>query len=344
MATRRVLTGMRTTGALHLGHYVGALKNWKEIQDGGEYECFFLLADVQALTTHVGKPEMLTQSVHEVVLDWLSVGLNPSLPRVHFVLQSQIAHRHELSILLSMVTPYSMLMRNPTLKAELEAQEDATIGFMTYPADQAADIYCVCPTPPQLGDEVLVPTGDDQSPILELAREIARRFNRIYGPVFTPCGMLFGEVGRLPGIFGTGKMSKSAGNTINLSDDTATVADKVKRMVTDPTGENPRMRATDPGVVEGNPVFIYHDAFNPNTAEVDELKERYRNGRVSDREVKLSLTRVINEFLDPIRERRASLEGMDIREIVVDGTNVASGNCTIVVERMRELMHLQYPT
>lgn len=343
MATRRVLTGMRTTGALHLGHYVGALKNWKEMQDRGEHECFFLLADVQALTTHAEKPQVLVQSVQEVVMDWLSVGLDPSLPNVHFVLQSQIAHRSELSILLCMVTPHALLMRNPTLKTELDSQSDATVGFMMYPVDQAADIYCVSPTPPEDGDELLVPTGDDQSPILELTREIGRRFNKAYGRVFVPCGSLFGDVGRLVGTDGQAKMSKSLGNTINLSDDVAAVAEAVRRMKTDPTGLNPRLRATDPGVVEGNPIFLYHDTFNSDLEEVDDLKERYLAGRVSDQEVKARLVVAINDFLDPIRDRRAQFADADLREIVAAGTEVASKNSTIVIERVRELMHLQYP-
>jgi tryptophanyl-tRNA synthetase len=337
MTSKRVLTGIRPTGPLHLGHYVGALKQWVEIQESGRYECFFLVADVQALTTHADHPELLMKSVREVVLDWLSVGLDPLLPNVHFVLQSQVSQRYELSALLMMIAKYGEVMRNPTLKTELDTQPNATMGFMTYPVDQVADIYMVSPVPPQKGDQVLVPVGEDQVPHLEYARVLARRFNQSYGKVFVPCDPLVGQIGRLVGTDRGTKMGKSTNNAILLSDSADTVAKKVQRMFTDPT----RVRADMPGDTENNPVFIYHRAFNTNTAEVLELTKRYQAGKVSDVEVKQRLTVALNAFLDPIRQRRATYEQMNITEILRAGTAVASAECSKVV---REYMKLGYPT
>lgn len=339
MSRKVVLTGMRTTGALHLGHYVGALKNWLAIQNSGKYECYFLLADVQALTTHADRPELLTQAVKDAVLDWLSVGLDPTLPNVHFVLQSQVIGRADLSILLGMVAKYSEVMRNPTLKAERKRLKTETIGFIYYPVDQAADIYMVSPTPPQEGDEVLVAVGKDQEAHLELAREVARDFNRRYGKTFVPCSSLIGDIGTLVGTDGKKKMGKSEGNAILLSDDAETVNKKVRGMFTDRN----RVRADIPGDTRRNPVFIYHRAFNPNKAEVADLGRRYRAGQVGDVEVKDALARALNNFLDPIRERRAAFANADIAEIVMAGTDAASAACEPVIKRVRELMHLQFP-
>ena len=338
MARKVVLTGMRTTGSLHLGHYIGALKQWLEVQQTREYECYFLLADVQALTTHAHDPALLTQSVKEVTLDWLAVGLDPN--RSHFVLQSQVPERYELSALLMMIARFSEVKRNPTLKDELRLQHDASMGFMAYPVDQAADIYMVSPTPPEDGDELLVPVGQDQVPHLEYSRVLARRFNESYGPVFVPCKALIGEIGRLVGTDGKDKMSKSLGNTVNLSDDAATLQQKVRSMFTDPN----RVRADMPGETENNPVFIYHRAFNANPAEVAELTERYQHGRVGDVEVKAKLIKALDEFLDPIRERRAQYEKVDIREILMDGTNAARAACAPVIQAVRSYMHLTFPS
>lgn len=336
---KRVLTGMRTTGELHLGHYVGALKEWRRIQDEGRHECFFLLADVQALTTHADNPALLTQSVKSVVIDWLSVGLDPQRDGINFVLQSRVPERYELSTAFMMIARYSEVMGNPTLKSELEKQEHATMGFISYPVDQAADIYMVSPTPPKAGDELLVPVGEDQVPHLEYSRVLARRFNKKYGRVFVPCQALVGEIGRLPGTNGTEKMGKSLGNAIFLSDDVDTVNEKVRGMITDKN----RVHATDPGETVANPVFIYLRAFDPDLAQVAELTERYQQGNVGDVEVKRVLARVLNEFLDPIRERRARYIGADIREAIIDGTNIARQACIPVIEQVREKMHLVYP-
>ena len=298
---KRILTGIRPTGALHVGHYVGALHNWIELQD--EYDCYFLIADYQALGDHFHDIDLIRDSVLQVTLDWLSVGLDPE--KSSFVIQSYVHEFAELTMLLSFITPLGMLERNPTLKGELDALpvERRSVGFYSYPMSQVADIL--------LPRAHLVPVGDDQSPHVEMTREVARKFNRMFGEVFPESKTLVGDVPRLSGTDGQGKMSKSRGNAIMLSDDADTVTKKVRGMFTDPN----RIRADIPGKVEGNPVFEYHDAFNPNTAQVDDFKARYREGNIGDVEVKLALAEAINNFLDPIREKRAHHEqNMDLVE------------------------------
>ena len=298
---KRILTGIRPTGALHVGHYVGALHNWIELQD--EYDCYFLIADYQALGAHFHDIDLIRDSVLQVTLDWLSVGLDPE--KSSFVIQSYVPEFAELTMLLSFITPLGMLERNPTLKGELDALpvERRSVGFYSYPMSQVADIL--------LPRAHLVPVGDDQSPHVEMTREVARKFNRMFGEVFPESKTLIGDVPRLSGTDGQGKMSKSRGNAIMLSDDADTVTKKVRGMFTDPN----RIRADIPGKVEGNPVFEYHDAFNPNTAQVDDFKARYREGNIGDVEVKLALAEAINNFLDPIREKRAHYEqNMDLVE------------------------------
>jgi len=298
---KRILTGIRPTGALHVGHYVGALHNWIELQD--EYDCYFLIADYQALGDHFHDIDLIRDSVLQVTLDWLSVGLDPE--KSSFVIQSYVPEFAELTMLLSFITPLGMLERNPTLKGELDALpvERRSVGFYSYPMSQVADIL--------LPRAHLVPVGDDQSPHVEMTREVARKFNRMFGEVFPESKTLVGDVPRLSGTDGQGKMSKSRGNAIMLSDDADTVTKKVRGMFTDPN----RIRADIPGKVEGNPVFEYHDAFNPNTAQVDDFKARYREGNIGDVEVKLALAEAINNFLDPIREKRARYEqNMDLVE------------------------------
>ncbi len=293
-AKKRILTGIRPTGALHVGHYVGALHNWVELQD--QYECYFLIADYQALGDHFHDIDLILDSVLQVTLDWLSVGLDPE--KSSFVVQSYVPEFAELTMLLSFITPLGMLERNPTLKGELDALpvERRSVGFYTYPMSQVADIL--------LPRAHLVPVGDDQAPHVEMTREVARKFNRMFGEVFPESETLIGNVPRLSGTDGQGKMSKSRGNAIMLSDDADTVTKKVRSMFTDPN----RIRADIPGRVEGNPVFEYHDAINPNTAQVDDFKARYRKGTVGDVEVKVALAEAINNFLDPIREKRAYYE------------------------------------
>jgi tryptophanyl-tRNA synthetase len=332
----KILTGIRTTGSLHLGHYVGALQNWKKLQDQNKYECFFLLADLQALTTHVQHPEMLEQAIYDIALDWLSIGLDPEKENVNFVLQSQVFSRYQLTVLLQMVAEYKRIMRNPTLKTELEKQTSASVGFMTYPVDQVADIFMVASD--NLKEKVLVPVGEDQLPHLEYANELAKKFNKKYQEIFPKCQGLVTEFPRLVGIDGQNKMSKSLGNSINLSDNSKTVREKVFKMYTDPN----RIRATDPGKVEGNPVFIYHDAFNPNQEEINDLKSRYRLGKVGDVEVKQKLYLALENFLNPIRERRLKFDKTYIRDVIYAGSKKAEINCQNITTKVKKAMGLTF--
>lgn len=328
MLKQRILTGIRPTGALHLGHYVGALENWVRLQD--EYDCFFLIADYQALGDHLDDIDGIRRSVIEVTLDWLAVGLDPQ--RSTFVIQSYIPEHAELTMLLSMLTPLGMLQRNPTLKEEMKelGTKNLSVGFFNYPVSEIADIL--------LPKAHLVPTGDDQLPHIEMTREIVRRFNRSYGQVFPEPQALVGRVPRLVGLDGQAKMSKSLDNCIYLGDDEESVNQKVMSMYTDPT----RIRATDPGHVEGNPVFMYHDAFNPNAEEVEELKERYRAGRVGDVEVKRRLATVLNAFLEPIRESRGYYKQhlALVRDALLGGTRYAKTIAEATMAEVRDSMRI----
>lgn len=325
---KRILTGIRPTGALHLGHYVGALKNWLELQY--EYDCYFLIADYQALGDHFEDIDLIRDSVLDVTLDWLAVGLDPE--RSSFVVQSYIPAHAELTMLLSFVTPLGMLERNPTLKSELDSLpvESRTVGFYNYPMSQVADIL--------LPRAHLVPVGEDQAPHVEMTREVARKFNRMFARVFPEPAALIGDVGRLVGTDGNAKMSKSKGNAIMLSDDADTVQKKVRSMFTDPN----RIRADIPGRVEGNPVFEYHDAFNPDIDQVDDFKSRYREGKVGDVEVKIALAEAINSFLDPIRERRDEFaEDMYyIEEVLMDGVERGRVIADETMMRVRDAMRI----
>jgi tryptophanyl-tRNA synthetase len=337
-----VLTGIRPTGPLHLGHYVGALKQWLEIQKQDGYDCYFLIADIQALTTHSEHPKLIEDAVRQVTLDFLAVGLDPNRDNVHFVLQSAIPELTELTVYLSMITPFSWMESNPTIKSEMsllqKSSESITTGFMYYPVSQAADILFVSPDPKLSETSVLVPVGEDQIPHLQDTNRIVRKFNRVYGECFVECEPLVGDIGRLVGIDGQTKMSKSLGNSISLSDDPETIRKIVMSMYTDPK----RIRATDPGTVEGNPVFIYHDAFNPNRELVEDLKARYRLGEVGDVEVKMYLNDALQKFLLPIRERRMKSENLDIRGILEKGTSEARVLAIETTERVRDFMHLNY--
>ena len=294
MANRkRILTGDRPTGPLHLGHYVGTLANRVRLQD--EYEVFLLVADYHALTRHVEKEHVVAtrQFTRDLVLDYLSVGIDPDKTTIY--VQSDVPSVCELHLLFSMLTTVPRLDRVPTLKEVMDAEniEQATYGLLGYPVLQAADILHV--------KAHLVPVGKDQASHLEVTREIARRFNFLYGEVFPEPDTLIGDVPTLLGTDGKAKMSKSLGNAIMLSDDAKTVEQKVRGMYTDPT----RIRADIPANPEGNPVFQYHDAFNPNKNEVEDLKARYRTGKVGDVEVNKKLAVALDNFLEPIRERRA---------------------------------------
>ncbi len=330
MKKGRLLTGDRPTGKLHLGHYVGTLANRVRLQD--EYDCFFLLADYHILTTRLDNLGEIEQNIREIVLDYLSVGIDPE--RSTIVLQSAVPQIPELALISSMLVPVPRLQRVPTLKEvmrDLHIQQPSA-GLLNYPVLQAADILSV------RGE--VVPVGKDQASHLELTREIARRFNETFGPVFPEPETIIGEVGTLPGTDGKAKMSKSVGNVIYLSDDAEAVTQRVMRMYTDPK----RIHPTDPGTVEGNPVFVYHDAFNANTAEVDDLKARYRAGKVGDVEVKRRLAQALNAFLDPLRERRArySARPAYIEEIVVEGSRKARVIAQETLECAREAMQMSY--
>lgn len=336
MARQRILTGMRPTGPLHLGHYVGALENWLELQH--EYDCYFLIADYQALGDHIDDIERIRRSVIDVAVDWLSVGLDPE--QSPFVVQGYVPEHAELTLYFSMLTPKSWLDRNPTLKSEMQQLEDShetiTMGFFNYPLSQAADIL--------LPKANLVPVGEDQLPHIELTREIARRFNRQYGPIFPEPQAKVGRVPRLLGLDGQAKMSKSLDNAIYLSDDAKTVQKKVRRMVTDITGQHPRLSPTDPGIVENNPVFLYHDVFNPDAEEVADLKQRYEHGKVSDGEVKDKLVAALNAFLDPIRDRRAQILERPgyAAEVLEEGSRREREVARETIAEVREAMRLVY--
>ena len=330
MKRKRILTGDRPTGDLHLGHFVGSLANRVRLQD--EFECFFIIADYHALTTAYDRSAEVQGNIRSLVLDYLSVGMDPE--RSTIFLQSLVPEIPELYMLFSMLVSVPRLQRMPALKEVMRdlKLETATLGLLEYPVLQAADILCV------RGD--MVPVGKDQASHVELTREIARRFNDLYRPVFPLPEALIGEVPTLPGTDGKTKMSKSVGNAIFLSDDAETVRRKVMSMYTDPT----RIHATDPGHVRGNPVFTYHDAFNGDKEEVADLKRRYRQGRVGDVEVKQRLIRVLDAFLEPIRERRARYEARPglTEEIVEAGSRRARQEAQETLRLAREAMGLTY--
>ena len=324
----RLLTGDRPTGRLHLGHYVGTLRNRVALQD--DYDCFFLLADLHLLTTRLERLDEIRANAREIVLDYLSVGIDPA--RSTIVLQSLIPQTAELQLIFSMLVTVPRLQRVPTLKEvmkDLHIQQPS-LGLLAYPVLQAADILIV------RGE--IVPVGKDQASHLEVTREIARRFNEQFAPVFPEPKTRIGDVGTLPGVDGKAKMSKSLDNAIYLSDDPEDVRRKVMGMYTDPT----RIHPTDPGQVEGNPVFVYHDAFNPDAAEVAELKERYRQGAVGDVEVKRRLAAALEAFLGPVRERRARYTIADVDDIIVTGSTKARAIAQETIEAVRAAMKMDY--
>ncbi len=321
---------MRPTGRLHLGHLVGALDNWVALQD--DYEAFYFVADWHALTSHFNETSELVANAVDNVADWIGCGVDPE--RSTIFVQSLVPEHAELYLLLQMVTPISWLERVPTYKEQTEQLTDrdlGNLGFLGYPLLQTADVIIY-------GAHV-VPVGEDQVPHLELSREVVRRFNHLYGPVFGEPQSLLTPTPRLPGLDNR-KMSKSYGNTIDLSDDAATVVKKVRSMYTDPK----RVRADIPGTVEGNPVFVYHDTFNPDQAEVDDLKARYQAGKVGDVEVKTKLAAAINARLEPIRERRAAVLARPgyLREIVMEGSRRARLTAVETMQRVREAVKLAY--
>lgn len=321
---------MRPTGKLHLGHLVGALKQWTALQH--DYSCMYFVADWHALTSDYADTRELTHHVYDNVTDWIAAGIDPD--RSTIFVQSLVPEHAELALLLSMVVPIPWLERVPTYKEQMEQLSDrdlSTLGFLGYPLLQAADVI--------MYRAQFVPVGEDQVPHLELTREVVRRFHGFYKELFPEPQPLLTPFPRLPGLDNR-KMSKSYGNTIDLSDDAKSVRKKVMRMYTDPK----RIRADIPGTVEGNPVFTYHDAFNPDAAQVDEFKSRYRAGTVGDVEVKNALVEAINAALEPMRERRAELRARPgrIREIIHDGSSTASAIARKTMKDVREAVRLVY--
>jgi tryptophanyl-tRNA synthetase len=328
---KRILTGDRPTGPLHLGHYVGSLQNRVRLQD--EYDTYVLIADIQALTDNFEHPENLAANVFEVALDYLAVGLDPE--KVKIVVQSMVPELSELTTYFMNLVTVATLERNPTVKEEIKQRNfvrGVPVGFWSYPISQAADIT--------IFKADLVPVGEDQLPMIEQAREIVRRFNRLYAKVLVEPKAMLGSVARLPGTDGGAKMSKSLGNCIYLGDPPDMVRKRVMSMFTDPT----RIHPTDPGHVEGNPVFTYHDVFNPNKAEVDDLKERYRKGTVGDVEVKQRLYDALITFLAPIRERRMQYAANPKRvyEIIIEGTRKGRTLAQATMDEVRTAMKIAY--
>jgi tryptophanyl-tRNA synthetase len=333
---KRLLSGVRPTGPLHLGHYAGALENWVRLQH--QYDCSFLIADYQVSDFADDIPGV-RNAVWQVALDWLAVGLDPE--RARFVIESMVPEHAELMVWLAWFLPVGMLERNPTLKAEMQAiekPEDAKtkgrsvpVAFYIYPVMQVANIL--------LSRAHLVPVGEDQLPHLELTRETARRFNREFKPIFPEPDALLGRAPRLVGTDGNAKMSKSRGNTIDLNDGAEAVAVKVRRMY----GGPPR-GAKEPGKVEENPIFLYLDAFDHDAARVQNLKERYERTGVSSKEMKDRLTTVLNELLEPMRERRAKYESNPslVREALEQGTKRGRAIAQETMEMVRDALDLNY--
>ncbi len=330
MTKKRVVSGMRPTGRLHLGHLVGALDNWVALQR--DYDCYYFVADWHALTSHFNDTTEIVGHALDNVADWIGCGIDPE--RSTIFVQSLVPEHAELYLLLQMVTPIPWLERVPTYKEIAEQLSDrdlSSIGFLGYPLLQTADVT--------IYDANVVPVGDDQVPHLELSREVVRRFNNVYGDVLVEPAAMLTPTPRLPGLDNR-KMSKSYGNTIDLSDDAATVVKKVRQMYTDPK----RVRADIPGTVEGNPVFLYHDAFNRNLEEVEDLKTRYREGRVGDVEVKTKLATAVNAVLEPIRQRRAEVLARPgyVRELVMEGSKKARAQAIETMTRVRDAVKLVY--
>lgn len=319
-----LVTGDRPTGRLHLGHLVGSLNNRVEFQD--KYDCFFLVADLHMLTTHYDKVKEVEESTLQMVIDWLSVGMDPE--KSTFYVQSQVPYISELCTVLSMFCTVPRSERIPTLKEKIQDMgvgENYSVGLLSYPILMAADILMFKATK--------VPVGEDQLSHIELTRELARRFNHLYGEYFEEPEAIVSKTSRLVGTDGNRKMSKGLDNCIFISDDPKTVEKRVRGMFTDPK----RVRADIPGTVEGNPVFIYHDTFNKDVKEVEDLKQRYRTGNVGDVEVKKKLAIAINETLEPYKEKRSYYEARldDVKQVLHDGTRRA---CEVAKKNMEEII------
>lgn len=328
---KRILTGDNATGRLHIGHYVGSLENRVRLQE--EYDTFIIIADMHAFAypKYVGNPEAVADAVLQVAIDNLAVGLDPS-KSVIFA-ESAVPEIYELSTIFSMLVSHNRALRNPTLKEEIKVKEmgdNYSLGFINFPILQVADILSVRAD--------LVPVGEDQLPHVELTAEIAKRFNSVYGELFNEPKPLVGRVKRLVGLDGAAKMTKTLGNTIYLGEDEKSLKQKIMSMYTDPT----RIHPTDPGNVEGNPVFIYHDTFNPNKEEVAELKDRYKKGTVGDVEVKEKLFNVLKDILMPIREKREYYEAHidEVKDILNRGVITTRDEASETLDKVKSLMKL----
>lgn len=327
---KRILTGDNTTGNLHLGHYVGSIKN--RVLHQNDYETFIILADMHALAypKYLSKDIEVSNYTYEVLKDNLSCGLDPT--KVTFFNESSIPEIYEIFTILTMFVTHSQALRNPTIKQEISEKNLGdlySLGFLNFPVLMAADILAF--------QADVVPVGEDQRPMIELAREIARKMNNEYKVNLKIPQEELSEVSRLVGLDGKVKMTKSIGNCIYLNDPTPVVKEKIMKMYTDPK----RIRPTDPGTVEGNPVFVYHDAFNDNFEEVDDLKERYQKGKVGDIEVKDKLFVAIEKFLEPIRERRKKYEDMDyLQEILSEGNKKSRLEVAKTLSQIKNEMNL----
>ena len=325
-----ILTGDRPTGVLHLGHYIGSLKNRVMLQDA--YDQYVMIADIQALTDNFENPAQITKNVYEVAKDYLSIGIDPN--KTTLLIQSQIPEIGELTVYYLNLVTLGRLERNPTVKTEIKQKgygESIPAGFFCYPVSQAADIT--------IFQAELVPVGADQIPMIEQANEIVRSFNRIYQTdCLKECKAYLSNAPRLIGIDGKAKASKSLNNAIFLSDSSDVIKQKVFQMFTDPG----HIRVSDPGHVEGNVVFTYLDAFHPIKEEVESLKEHYRKGGLGDTTIKSLLNDTLQALLKPIREKRISLQDKDIKEILHEGTNKAHNVAKSTISKVREAMGLNY--
>lgn len=328
---KRILTGDRPTGKLHLGHYVGSIANRVKLQN--DYETFVLIADIQALTTNFDHPEKLARDVREVAMDNLACGLNPKVATLS--VQSKLPEIFELTSYFSTFTTVSSLSRNPTIKTEiklLNMQENIMYGFLGYPVSQAADIT--------IFKAHLVPVGEDQVPILEATREIVRKFNKLYKEILIEPQTMLGTVGRLVGTDGKAKMSKSLGNVIYLSDPEKTVEEKVSRMFTDPK----KIYLGDKGHPENCPVYSYHLAFSSDKNRLEEIKKTCLSGKSGCVECKRDLSNILNKFLTPIREKREEFENDPalVDDILIEGTKKARIITEKTIDEVREAMHIKY--
>lgn len=329
---KRILTGDRPTGKMHIGHLMGSLFNRVKLQD--EYDQFIMIANVQALTDNFDNPEKVKESIGELLCDYYAVGIDFSKSTVF--IQSEVPQIHEIFVYLANFATVQQISHNPTIKTELAQkgfEKSTPLGFFMYPIHQAGDILCV--------NADLVPVGKDQAPMIESTRDLARKFNDTYKvKVLNEPKTLFGVEKNVPGIDGNEKMGKSLGNGIYLSDDEKTLREKIKKVYTDPK----RIHATDPGTVEGNVAFVYHDLFNENKDEVNDLKDRYTKGTVGDVEVKEKLFVAMNKVLTPIRERRLEAEKIkkDLLAQALEGSKKVSVIASEIVDRMKEAMKIKF--